>query len=81
MLPLVVAATGIPPIAIMQIADFRNNSCELASSVALGRYVRASRDIRAGELLLCEQPVVVGPSWDSKLCCLNCYSESTTMCK
>lgn len=65
----------------MQTAGFRNNTCELSTSPALGRYVRASRDIRAGELLLCEQPAVVGPYWDSTLCCLNCYSESTTMCK
>lgn len=60
---------------------FGNGTCELRSSPALGRYVCASRDLKAGELLLCEQPVVVGPYWDSPVCCLGCYRESTTMCK
>lgn len=61
-------------------SGFRNLTCELAESAELGRYVRASRPIKAGELLLCEEPVVIGPYWDSVRCCLNCYAESTTMC-
>lgn len=44
------------------------------------RYVVATRDLKPGELLLLERPVVVGPYWDSLLCCLGCYSESMRTC-
>lgn len=57
-----------------------NIKCELKSSGKLGRYVVAARDLRAGELLLLEQPAIVGPYWDSKLCCLSCYCESAVIC-
>lgn len=60
---------------------FSNNSCEIRSSDALGRFVIASRDLKPGELLVCEQPAVVGPYWDSPVCCLSCFAESSRMCK
>lgn len=60
---------------------FGNGTCELKCSAAFGRYVIASRDLKAGELLLCEQPAVLGPYWDSPVCCLSCYAKSTRICR
>lgn len=54
--------------------------CELKLNESLGRYVAAARDLRAGELLLLEQPAIVGPYWDSKICCLCCYADSAKIC-
>lgn len=41
----------------------------------------AAQDIKAGELLLSEQPVLCGPYWDCAFNCLNCYAPSDTTCK
>lgn len=48
--------------------------------ILICRYVVATRDLKPGELLLLERPVVVGPYWDSQLCCLGCYNESQRTC-
>lgn len=36
----------------------------------------ATHDIQAGELLLIERPAIVGPCRESKLCCVNCYTDN-----
>lgn len=65
----------------IDVVGFRNGTCELATNEALGRFVRATRDISAGELLLIERPAVVGPTWSAPRCCLNCYSDAAAVCR
>ncbi|KAJ8923433.1 hypothetical protein NQ315_001992 [Exocentrus adspersus] len=38
----------------------------------LGRYIAASKQIKAGELILVEEPVLVGPQLDGPSICFNC---------
>lgn len=45
------------------------------------RFAVAAEDIKAGELLLSEYPIVCGPYWDTRVNCLNCYQLSDTTCK
>ncbi|KAJ9577911.1 hypothetical protein L9F63_025224 [Diploptera punctata] len=42
-------------------------------SDTLGRYLVASRDIKAGEVILKELPLVLGPRVDSSPICIGCY--------
>lgn len=51
------------------------------NTIKFNRFVIATQDIKAGELLLSEMPLVCGPYWDTKINCLNCYAPSDTMCK
>lgn len=46
----------------------------------LGRHLAAVGSVRAGEMILTEKPVIVGPKWGCKPCCLNCYRKSVKMC-
>lgn len=39
-----------------------------------GRHFRATRDIQAGELILREKPLVMGPKVNSAPICLGCHS-------
>ncbi|XP_058834417.1 SET domain-containing protein SmydA-8-like [Topomyia yanbarensis] len=61
-------------------APFDEN-CEILKSDQLGRFLVAKRDLVAGQLVLTEQPLVVGPYWDSDICCLNCFRNSCTICR
>ncbi|XP_058457251.1 SET domain-containing protein SmydA-8-like [Malaya genurostris] len=61
-------------------APFDEN-CEILKSPELGRFLVAKRDLSAGQLVLVEQPFVVGPFWDSDICCLNCFRNSCTICR
>lgn len=45
------------------------------------RFIVAKEEIKAGEVLLSEQPIVIGPYWDSKICCINCYGEVQLICR
>uniref|UniRef100_A0A1B0CV13 Putative histone tail methylase n=1 Tax=Lutzomyia longipalpis TaxID=7200 RepID=A0A1B0CV13_LUTLO len=45
---------------------------EVLRSEELGRYGVASRDLKAGEILHTETPMVVGPKQDSAVVCLGC---------
>ncbi|XP_055600242.1 SET domain-containing protein SmydA-8-like [Uranotaenia lowii] len=56
-------------------------NCDILESEQLGRFMVARRDIARGQQILLEQPVVVGPYWDSDICCLNCYGRSCTVCR
>ncbi|VVC43205.1 Zinc finger, MYND-type [Cinara cedri] len=47
------------------------------TSPALGRHWVAARDIKAGEVLLEERPLVVGPKAGSPPVCLACYAPVT----
>lgn len=47
----------------------------------VNRYVVATENIKAGELILAELPAVVGPYWESQVSCVNCYKPSDTMCR
>lgn len=56
--------------------------CESFYSTALYvRYLTAAKSLKQGELLLCEQPAVIGPYWGSGLCCLTCYRRSSRICR
>ncbi|XP_063704280.1 SET domain-containing protein SmydA-8-like [Culicoides brevitarsis] len=46
----------------------------------LGRHLVATSEIRAGELILSEKPVCVGPKWGTKPCCINCYRKYSKTC-
>ncbi|XP_038111924.1 SET domain-containing protein SmydA-8 [Culex quinquefasciatus] len=61
-------------------ARFEENY-EILESDRLGRYLVAKRDLARGELILVERPTVVGPHWDSDVCCLNCFRNSCTICR
>ncbi|XP_030757180.1 SET domain-containing protein SmydA-8-like isoform X2 [Sitophilus oryzae] len=39
----------------------------------MGRYIVARKDIRPGEIIISEQPLVVGPCTDCRVQCLGCY--------
>jgi hypothetical protein len=58
---------------LRKMSDF-TGKCEIKFSEDLGRYLTAARDIRKGELLVCEPPAVIGPTWNAKPCCLACFS-------
>lgn len=37
------------------------------------RYLVASKDIRSGEIILKDRPILIGPKINSELVCVNCY--------
>lgn len=45
----------------------------VANSDIFGRYLVAKRTIRPGELIICEEPIVIGPSSETDCSCLGCY--------
>lgn len=47
----------------------------------LGRHLVAASEIRAGELILTEKPVIVGPKWGTNPCCINCYRKYSKTCE
>ncbi|CAO1434181.1 unnamed protein product [Diamesa tonsa] len=55
--------------------------CELKSNETLGRFLVAGRDLKAGELILCESPAIISIGWNSEICCLNCYKKPFKICK
>lgn len=46
---------------------------QVADNKALGRHLIATRDIKVGEVILDEQPLVAGPSQVTPPVCLGCY--------
>ncbi|XP_035444080.2 SET domain-containing protein SmydA-8 isoform X1 [Spodoptera frugiperda] len=48
---------------------------EIKQSEVMGRYLVASRDIRAGEVIVEEPAIAVGPCTGCGLICLGCYRE------
>uniref|UniRef100_A0A182W898 SET domain-containing protein n=1 Tax=Anopheles minimus TaxID=112268 RepID=A0A182W898_9DIPT len=57
------------------------NTCEIRKTDQLGRFLVAKRDIKAGELILAEDPIVVGPYWDADISCLGCLRPASRTCK
>uniref|UniRef100_A0A182ND80 SET domain-containing protein n=1 Tax=Anopheles dirus TaxID=7168 RepID=A0A182ND80_9DIPT len=57
------------------------NICDIQQNDQLGRFLVAKRDIKAGELILAEDPIVVGPYWDADISCLNCLRPGSRTCK
>ncbi|XP_050094257.1 SET domain-containing protein SmydA-8-like [Anopheles aquasalis] len=55
--------------------------CEIQQNDDLGRFLVAKRPIKAGELILAEEPIVVGPYWDADISCLNCLRAANRTCK
>lgn len=51
-----------------------DKNCVIKTSPELGRYVIASRSIKAGEILFEEKPFAIGPKQDSPVVCLGCYT-------
>jgi hypothetical protein len=48
--------------------EFNNPTC-----CTLYRYLVAGKDLAAGELIIEEDPLVIGPSQQCGLVCLGCY--------
>lgn len=46
--------------------------CQISEDGRVGRYVQAIRDIKCGEVILRERPLVVGPKIISTPICLGC---------
>ncbi|XP_063848062.1 SET domain-containing protein SmydA-8-like isoform X2 [Scylla paramamosain] len=46
---------------------------QVLHSPELGRYMVASRDLKAGDIILREDPIVVGPKQVTEPVCLGCY--------
>lgn len=46
---------------------------EIENSAVIGRYLVASKDLAAGEVVLKVAPIVIGPCTDSDPVCLGCY--------
>ncbi|XP_066945423.1 uncharacterized protein [Macrobrachium rosenbergii] len=46
---------------------------QVLQSPELGRYMVASRDLKAGDVILKEDPIVVGPKQITEPICLGCY--------
>ncbi|XP_058128626.1 SET domain-containing protein SmydA-8-like [Anopheles ziemanni] len=57
------------------------NICEIRKSDQLGRFLSAKRHIKPGEMILSEEPIIVGPYWDADISCLNCLRSATRTCK
>ncbi|XP_058062039.1 SET domain-containing protein SmydA-8-like [Anopheles bellator] len=55
--------------------------CEVRKSEELGRFLVARRNIKPGELILAEDPIVVGPYWDADISCLSCLRAAMRTCK
>ena len=47
---------------------------KVGQSKELGKYVTAARDLKAGEVLFTEAPLVVGPVQMTQPVCLSCYT-------
>jgi len=50
---------------------------EVANDPGLGRYLKASRDIKPLELVLSDQPAAIGPRHNTTPCCLTCLRPVT----
>ncbi|KAL1494356.1 hypothetical protein ABEB36_009968 [Hypothenemus hampei] len=46
---------------------------DIKTSKAMGRYMVSKKDIRPGEIIVSEEPLVVGPCSNCKVQCLGCY--------
>lgn len=46
---------------------------EVSCCASLGRYMVATRDIKRGEIILQEQPIISGPIRSTELLCPGCY--------
>lgn len=57
--------------------DAADTPYAVVESTELGRHWVATRDIAAGEVLLEERPLVVGPKAGSQSVCLACYAPTT----
>lgn len=54
-------------------ADQNNNKkpYEIANSKVMGRYLVSSRNLKAGEVVITEKPIIIGPCGEPV--CLGCY--------
>ncbi len=50
---------------------------QIEESASEGRFLVASRTIKAGELILHEPPLVIGPKLLTQPLCLGCYKPVT----
>ncbi|XP_022823209.1 protein msta-like isoform X1 [Spodoptera litura] len=57
------------------VVEKKNVCYEIRQSEVMGRYLVASRDIRAGEVIVEEPAIAVGPCTGCALICLGCYRE------
>ncbi|KAL7037454.1 hypothetical protein ACKWTF_009232 [Chironomus riparius] len=61
-------------------------SFEIVSDEKIGRLLRASRDISAGNILISESPIIIGPKWTLdedeemlKFTCVGCFETINTL--
>lgn len=65
--------TIIDDCVINQSPNFEVSHCTL-----IGRYMVATRDIKRGEIILKEQPIISGPIRSTELLCPGCYQTPET---
>ncbi|XP_050298611.1 SET domain-containing protein SmydA-8-like [Anthonomus grandis grandis] len=53
--------------------SFEGPKYEVKTSKVMGRFIVSKKDIRPGEVIISEGPLVVGPCTDCKVQCLGCY--------
>jgi hypothetical protein len=53
---------------------------QVVENETLGRHLIATRDLKVGEVILQEEPLVAGPSQVTPPVCLGCYSLLTEEC-
>ena len=51
---------------------------QVCSSPELGRYLVATRDLKPGEMIISETPLVMGPQAVTIPVCLACYKPATS---
>lgn len=69
------SASPVPPSIDSESEEAGENEeiYSVANSDIFGRYLVAKRTIRPGELIICEEPIVIGPSSETDCSCLGCY--------
>lgn len=53
--------------------NFEGPKYEIKTSKVMGRYMVSKKEIRPGEVIIAEEPLIVGPCTDCKVQCLGCY--------
>ncbi|CAG9767203.1 unnamed protein product [Ceutorhynchus assimilis] len=55
--------------------NFEGPKYEIKTSKIMGRYIVSKKEIKPGEIIITEEPLVIGPCTDCKVQCLGCYKD------
>ncbi|XP_066249771.1 SET domain-containing protein SmydA-8-like isoform X1 [Euwallacea similis] len=55
--------------------NFDGPKYEMKTSKVMGRYIVSKKEIKPGEVIISEEPLVVGPCTSCKVQCLGCYRD------